>query len=208
MPALDEVLPWFDHYMNGASAWPDCSKTIYTKQDVTFLEDGVVFSKAYTGEAEGLGVYFFHNGLTEQELKDAMSVFFSINTKYLFTYLPCDLNKKSVKDWIEYYEAMYPQNSRAAVAFKGAGATVMANSSSFSTMVFIDTTLGESIAADPSKKYYFACTDESACYADFGALYRACKRSGAEFEYRVVNATGEDDILRCISTIKTYIPYY
>ena len=74
-------------------------------------------------------------------------------------------------------------------------------------MVLIETELGEDIAADASKKYYFACTDESACYADFGALYRSCKRGGGEFEYRVINATGEDDILRCAGKLRTYITY-
>lgn len=207
MPALEEVLPFFDHYMNGGSTWPACAQTDYTKQEVTFREDGTLFSNAYTGEEEGLGIYFFHDGMTEQEVKDAMSVFYSINTKYLFTYLPCDLSKKSVAEWIEFYEAKYPQNGKAAIAFHGAGATIMANSSSFSTMVFIDTTLGDSIAADPSKKYYFACTDESACYADFGALYRACKHGGVEFEYRVIDATGDNDILRCLSILKSYFPY-
>ena len=75
-------------------------------------------------------------------------------------------------------------------------------------MFFIDTKLGNDIAVDPSKQYYFACTDESACYADFGALYRACKHGGAEFEYRVINATGEDDLLKCADKLRSYIPYY
>lgn len=208
MPALEEVLPWFDHYMNGGSAWPACSNPSFTKQDVTFREDGSAFSKAYTGEAKGLGVYFFHNGMSEQQLKDAMSVFYSINTKHLFAYLPCDLSKKSLSEWVSFYETTYPLEGRVAIGFEGAGATIMENSSSFKTMFFIDTKLGNNIAVDPSKQYYFACTDESACYADFGALYRACKHGGAEFEYRVINATGEDDLLKCADKLRSYIPYY
>ena len=39
------------------------------------------------------------------------------------------------------------------------------------------------------------------------ALYRSCKRKGAEFEYRVINATGQSDLLRCANQLKTYIPY-
>ncbi len=209
MDALGEVLPWFDHHMNGASSWPKSSWAEYTRQDVSFREDGTVFSAAYTGEGEGKGVYFFHNGLDAQILRDAMSVLYSTNTKALYAFLPCDLREKTLEEWLFYYEAKYPQNERYAVAFEGAGATVLDGQSSFSTMVFIDTDLGENIAADATKKYYFACTDESACYADFGALYRSCKRNGTEFEYRVIDASGNSspDILRCAQKLTAYITY-
>ena len=208
-PALDEVLPYFDHYMNGTSAWPDCAKASYKKQEVTFREDGSAFSKAYTGEAEGLGIYFFHNGLSDQMLKDAMRVMYTVNTKYLAVYLPCDLSKKSVSEWITYYKALYPQRELVAVGFEGSGAKILTNSSYFSAMFFVETALGTNIVANPAKKYYFSCTDESAHYKDFGALYRTCKHSGCKFEYRVINSTGEeDDILRCAEKIKSYIPYF
>lgn len=208
MPALDEVLPMFDHYMNGASAWPACAKAMYKKQDVAFREDGTAFSKAYTGAEQGLGVYLFHKALPEQTLKDVMSVLYTVNTKYLCVYMPCDLTKKSVAEWVEYYGALYPQNKRAAVCMEGTGASVMADQAPFEAMLFVDTALGTDISADPSRKYYFSCTDESACYADYGTLYRICKRGGIEFEYRVINATGEpEDILRCADQLKSYIPY-
>lgn len=207
MEALGEVLPYFDHHMNGASAWPEVSWDVYTKQDVAFRDDGSAFSAAYTAAEPGTGVYFFHNGMDAQELKDAMSVFYSTNTKYLFAFLPCDITKKSVSEWITHYEGLYPQNARVAVGFEGTGAAVMAAQSSFGTLMFVETALGKDFAADPQKKYFFACTDESACYADMGALYRSCKRNGAEFEYRVINATGQQDILRCANKLKSYIPF-
>jgi enterochelin esterase-like enzyme len=207
MEALGEVLPYFDHHMNGASAWPEVSWDVYTKQDVAFREDGSAFSIAYTGEEPGTGVYFFHNGMDAQQLKDAMSVFYSTNTKYLFVFLPCDITKKSVSEWIAHYEGLYPQNACVAVGLDGTGAAVMAAQSSFGTLMFVDTALGNDIVADPQKKYFFACTDESTCYADMGALYRSCKRNGAEFEYRVINATGQADILRCLNKLKSYIPF-
>lgn len=208
-PALDEVLPFFDHYMNGATSWPECAKAPYTKQDVMFREDGTAFSKAYTGQVQGLGIYFFHNGMTDQMLKDVMSVMYTVNTKYLAVYLPCDLSKKSISEWISYYDNLYPQKEHIAVGFNNAGATILANSSYFSAMFFIETSLGAEIKADPAKKYYFSCTDESAHYKDFGALYRSCKRNNCKFEYRVINCTGEDDdILRCAEKIKSYIPYF
>lgn len=206
-PALDEVLPWFDHWMSGASAWPQIAWDAYTKQDVTFREDGTLFSKAYTGQEEGTGVYFFHDGMDDATLCDAMSVLYSVNTKYLFAFLPCDLRQKSVPEWIEYYANIYPQFAQIAVSFGGTGATVIGEQSSFKTMVFVDTDPGAEFTVDPEKKYLFACTDASSCYAGMGALYRACKRSGAEFEYRVIEATGTDDILRLSNKLKTYISY-
>lgn len=209
MPALDEILPWFDHYMNGATAWPECAKAMYKKEEVSFREDGTAFTKAYTGESDGLGIYIFHNGLSEQMVKDVISAMYSVNTKYLAVYLPCDLTKKSAAEWMAHYSTLYPQSEKCAVAFDGTGATIMANQASFSTMIFIDTALGTDITADPSKKYYFACTDESACYADFGELYRICKHGEIGFEYRVINNTGEpEDILRCAYQLKTFIPYF
>lgn len=208
MEALGEVLPYFDHYMNGGSAWPECSVDGYTLQEVSFDEKGSAPSKAYKGTDPGTGVYFFHNGLDAQALKDVMAVLYSTNTQYLFVYLPCDLTKKSVSEWISYYEEVYPQNAHYAVGLEGAGEAVLTTQDLFSTMIFIDTTLGNSIAAKADKKYFFACTDESACYADMGALYCSCKRNGVEFEYRVINATGDKDALRCANKLKTYIPYF
>ena len=207
MEALGEVLPYFDHYMNGGSAWPECSLEGYSLQEVSFDDNGAAPSKAYKGTDPGTGVYFFHNGLDAQTLKDVMAVLYSTNTQYLFVYLPCDLSKKSVPEWIAYYEGLYPQNSHYAVGLDGTGAAVLANESSFGTMIFLDTDLGKTIQAKPEKKYFFACTDESACYADMGALYRSCKRNGAEFEYRVINATDDKDLLRCANKLKTYIPF-
>lgn len=208
MEALGEVLPYFDHYMNGGSAWPECSVDGYTLQEVSFDEKGSAPSKAYKGTNPGTGVYFFHNGLDAQALKDVMAVLYSTNTQYLFVYLPCDLTKKSVSEWISYYDEVYPQNAHYAVGLEGAGEAVLTNQDLFSTMIFIDTTLGNSIAAKADKKYFFACTDESACYADMGTLYRSCKRNGVEYEYRVINATGDKDALRCANKLKTYIPYF
>lgn len=209
MPALDEVLPMFDHYMNGATAWPECSYAKYTKQDIAAREDGSVFSKAYDGKSEALGVYFFHNGMPEQRLKDAMATMYSINTKYLFVYLPCDLTKKSIAEWIAYWEKLYPQKDKVAVGFDGSGAGILKNSSYFSSMLFVDTALGNEISVDKTKQYCFVCTDESAHYSDYGELYRLCKHGEVKFQYRVINSTdSQDDILRCIDKIKSYIPYF
>jgi hypothetical protein len=207
MEALSEVLPYFDHYMNGGSSWPEGSWETYSLQEVSFDENGAAPSLSYKSTDPGTGIYFFHNGMDSNQLKSLMSVLYSTNTKYLYVYLPCDLTKKSVTEWISFYEEVYPQNSYYAVGLEGAGEAVLTNQSLFSTMVFIDTKLGNSIEVRADKKYFFACTDESDCYSDMGALYRSCKRNGATFEYRVINTTGDSDILRCANKLKSYIPY-
>ncbi len=207
MEALSEVLPYFDHYMNGGSSWPEGSWETYSLQEVSFDENGAAPSLSYKSTDPGTGIYFFHNGMDSNQLKSLMSVLYSTSTKYLYVYLPCDLTKKSVTEWISFYEEVYPQNSYYAVGLEGAGEAVLTNQSLFSTMVFIDTKLGNSIEVRADKKYFFACTDESDCYSDMGALYRSCKRNGATFEYRVINTTGDSDILRCANKLKSYIPY-
>ena len=207
MEALGEVLPFFDHYMNGGQAWPESSWDPYTLQEVSPDQNGAIPSIAYTGAEPGTGVYFFHNGWDAKKVRDVMAVFFSTNTKDLFIFLPCDLTQKNVEEWIAHYEGTYPQNGHVAVGLEGSGAGILAKEAAFSRLVFVDTKLGDHIVANPDKKYFFTCTDESACYADMGALYRSCKRNGAEFQYRVINATGDADVLRCANKLKSYILY-
>lgn len=205
--ALNEALPMFDKVMNGGSAWPECSNPTYTKKDVKFSEDGTAPSAAYTAEEGGIGVYFAHDALTREQIRDIMSVFYSTNTKSKFIFLPCDISQKSLHGWMSYYKEKYTQTGCYGVGIGKAGATILAEDASFNTLVFVDAELGEAIFANPQKNYIFACTDDSENYKDMGALYRSCKKNGAKFEYRVVNTTGENDLLKCAEKIKTYITY-
>ena len=76
-------------------------------------------------------------------------------------------------------------------------------------IILIDTGFDIQAEADPDKKYYFACTDDSPCYRDMNSLYTSCKQTGATFEYRVVNASDDKvaDRLRCIQKLKSKITF-
>lgn len=209
MDALNEVLPWFDHCMNGGTAWPDVSFVNISKADIS-INDGIALSAAYSGEGDGgTGVYFVHKGLDDAFIEDAMKVMYSTNTKVKFVFLPCDISKKSIEEWIGEYSGAYPQTDRYAVAFGNAGNAVQNSAGLFSEFIYVDADIDTSIEADPGKTYLFACTDESGFHAGMGALYRSCKRSGAEFEYRVINSSEDPDadMLRCLGLLKSNITY-
>lgn len=208
MDALSEVLPWMDSCMNGASAWPEGNRAAYSKNDITVQEDGCVVSSLYETQKTGTGVYFFHNGLTSEELKDAMAVLYTPNTKASFVYMPCDLTVKSLDEWVEYYSSIYTQSASAAVAFGDAGLTVTGSRGRFGYLVLADAAISDFEAAE-GEKYYFGQTDDSAYYAGMDNLYRSCKRNGASFEYRVINGSGNgsEDRLRILFQLRTYMIY-
>lgn len=204
--ALLEVLPLFDHYMNGASQWPAIKEA--SRQDVLPAEDGTMKSVNFNAQADAVGVYFFHYGLSDAEIADAMATLYSPNTTFNFIYLPCDLSKKSLSEWEDFY-ASIRQGKKIAVAFGKAGADVMDAKADFTIISFISADLGGRLSTAEGERYYFSCTDDDDSYASMGALYCSCKRSGASFEYRVVDASDNaaSDRLRCIEKIKQYITY-
>ncbi|MGM9792262.1 MAG: alpha/beta hydrolase [Candidatus Cryptobacteroides sp.] len=209
MDALSEVLPWFDCNMNGGAAWPECSAVSFSIPEASFNADGSLPSIAYPQDPSGVAVFFFHNGLDEAHLKDCMAMFSSTNTKAKYIFLPCDLSKKDIREWMSFWGSTYMFDTCRAVAFEGCGEAVWESAESFASLVMIDTKFDSGAKADAGKSYYFACTDESDCYRDMNSLYTDCKRTGAAFEYRVINASDDRcaDRLRCIQRLKSKITY-
>ena len=206
MDALNEVLPWIDHCLNGASVWPECARAAITKKEVSFASDGTAASQAFT--AGGQGVFFFHNGLTQSQLQEAVAAVWTTSTKARFICLPCDLKLKTASEWIEYWSGKYSIGSKAAFCFEGAGEEVSALHSGFDFMVFVNSP-AVGFEAEAQQKYYFAQTDESPYYEAMDNLYRSCKRNSATFEYRVIDDSGDADAdrLRCLGKLANYIPY-
>lgn len=208
MEALNEVLPWMDCYMNGTGSWPECSRSVYAKNEVSVDSEGCLFSTLFTSEGKGTGVFFFHVGLSPQEVADAMVVVYTPNTKAAFAYLPCDLTLKSESEWLDYYRGKLNLTSKAAVAFGDAGSRVVALNKEFSYIVLSDAAVG-SFEANAGQRFYFAQTDDSEYYNDMDNLYRSCKRSGAVFEYRVIDGSGNvaEDRLRELFLLRNYMTY-
>lgn len=208
MDALNEVLPWMDCCMNGATSWPECSRAGYSKQAVSFEEDGSLKSSLFASEGNGTGVFFFYKGLSEQEVKEAMSVVYTPSTKANFIYLPCDLSKKSAEEWIRIYTDKYTISSRAVVAFGETGEDAVALRNDFVWIVLADASVPEFVT-EKGQRWYFAQTDDSPFYPEMDNLYRSCKQSGATFEYRVIDGSGNatEDRLRELSKLRHYMTY-
>ncbi len=208
MDALSEVLPWMDCCMNGVSTWPEGNRATYSKNEIKVQEDGCVASSLYESQKNGTGVFFFHNGLDAEELKDAMAVLYTPNTKASFVYMPCDLTVKSLDEWIEQYCSVYSLTASAAVAFGDAGSIVTMNRDKFDYLVLADAEISD-FEAREGEKYYFGQTDDSPYYKGMDNLYRSCKRNGASFEYRVIDGSGNEseDRLRILFQLRTYMNY-
>lgn len=208
MNALNEVLPWLDSYLNKATAWPESCRQTYEKKNIQIEEDGCVKSSLFDSSGAGMGVFFFHDGLPDTEVSDAMGVAYSENTKNSFIYLPCDLSARSVAEWVAYWDSKYTLTSKSAVSFDAAGSPVSEARAYFNFEVFVDAQISD-FEANPADKFYFACTDESGYYQDMDDLYRSCKRNGATFEYRVINASGNksEDRLRELFLLRSYMTY-
>ncbi|MDD6365039.1 MAG: alpha/beta hydrolase-fold protein [Bacteroidales bacterium] len=207
MDALSEVLPWFDSCMNGSTLWPECSESNIVKADIEPDSNGVVESPAFS--KGGTCVYFLHRGLSKNELRDVMAVAWNSNNTLNYVFLPCDLDIRSAAEWEEYYAEKYGSGNKIAVVLDGAGQEVLARKSSYGRILVVNTVLqedGETVTTE-GEKWYFAATDDASCYRSMGNLYRSCKRSGANFEYRVVNGSGDkaEDRLRTLSKIRGYI---
>ena len=209
MDALNEVLPWIDHCISGGAAWPECSRASITRKEVTFASDGTAASQSFLAQNQGQGVFFFHYGLSETQVRDAVSAVWTTSTKACFICLPCDLNLKTASEWMEEWSGKYNIGSKAAFCFDEAGNKVSAIHSEFDFMVFVNSP-AVGFEADAQQKYYFAQTDESPYYEAMDNLYRSCKRNSATFEYRVIDDSGDEDAdrLRCLSKLANYIPYW
>lgn len=207
MDALNEVLPYFDHYMNGGSLWPSYADV--EKKEVNVSENGIVLSPGYVEGEPATGVVVAYNNFSAEQLADVYSVLCTTNTKAKFVYLPCDLSVKSLDEWMTQYSASYQLEKMISVSFGAAGEEIFKNRERFASNSFIDASINSEVVTAPGENYYFALTDEGKNYSDMGSLYRSCKRSGAGFEYRVINASGDEweDTLRCIKKIQYFISY-
>ena len=187
--AMEEVLPWFSFLMAGKTGWQRTMKTFSVPEGVTLNSEGVYESKAYTdgGRKEGTAIYFFHEGLEASLLKDAISVLQDGMGSKKIVILPCDLEKKSVSEWVTYYKDIYPASAQHALAVGKAGENVFKCKELFSALYFDNAYLGKSIEADKDRFFYIGQCDDGDEYASANALYKSCKKEGASFEYRCRN---------------------
>lgn len=209
MDALEEVLPWFDHNMNGASQWPSCSFSNYSLKEVATDENGAVLSQKYASDGSARAIFLFHNEEDASTVRDLLSVAFSASASANYVLAPCDLSQKTVEEWMSYYKDKYSFASALAISVGEAGRLVFDRKDLFPAQYFVKAFIPDEFQTAEGEKYYFATTDDSPDYGDMAKLYRSCRSSGADFEYRVINGSGNaaEDLLRCLEKLKPYLEY-
>lgn len=213
--ALNEVLPYIGMQMGGPVI--NLSHEVETV-DIDLAPDGTFASAGYTNaeEKNGTAFYIAHPGLDEDLVKDIISILQRGVSAKQYMILPCNTSIKSLESWIEGYKHAYhvgkdvSKNQILAIGESGKEAYDLKDG--FSRLYFDNADLLDDeilLQADPEKFWYMSQTDDGPYYEDMGGLYKACKKSGAEFQYRVRNGLPDDrnEILEGIETIKPYIIY-
>lgn len=196
---LQDVLPYIEAVMNGTDEPADSSPEISGRSGKN--RDG------------GVVIFLAHDGLKRHIVKDMVRLIrkdtpddkplavVTCNTKWT------SLEKK-MKKWSRRHEFTDAQ----VIAVGKAGREAYALQDRFSRLYFDNGDLLDDeslLTADPARFWYISQTDDGDFYKDMGGLYKACKKSGAEFQYRVRNGLPDDrdNILIGIETIKPYIIY-
>ena len=204
--ALEEVLPWFSSLMAGNTAWQKTLKEVDLSEECRLNSEGVYESSAYVnaGRKEGTAIYLFHEGLADDILTDAMSILQRGMDNKKIVIFPCDTRRKSASEWVSYFKDLYPAGSSQAIAVGGAGQTVFKCKELFSALYFDNAFLGKDISADKERFYYIGQSDDGPEYESSNALYKSCKKTGSEFEYRCRNQLDDSrlDLLTGFEYIK------
>ena len=98
------------------------------------------------------------------------------------------------------------------IALGEAGREAYALQNKFSRLYFDNADLLDDeskLQAHPAKFWYMSQTDDGPYYKDMGGLYKACKKSGANFEYRVRDGIADfkASTIEGLKQLKTYIIY-
>ena len=210
MPALNEILPMFDYYMNGGKLWSPAEISGDAPAVAETNADGSYLSDAYKQKGDGTAMFISHNNLPEADLKALMHTLQSSSSSSAYALLPCDISRKSLTEWISEWGAAHPCSKRFVLGIEeGAAAALALPSDTFSRSYYLNPIVGESFNVSENQAIYFAGTDVDANYWDMDKLYCACKRNGAAFEYRIVDGTNSSayNLNNSLQSIKSYISY-
>lgn len=210
LAALGEVLPLFDYYMNGGTQWPGIEET-HNVPEVELQQSGAFISERYNSVTEGKTVMLLaHAGLDQNKVKTLTRAMCKEYSLKPYAILPMDVSTGTIAETVAETIHGYDYETLCVMAVGDAGVPVFAGRHLFNNLYFVEAKLGTvPTSLEGEQKYCFCCTDDSASYRDFGALYRTCKRSGANFEYRVINSVSdaETDIINCIFTLHNTFTY-
>lgn len=210
-PALEEVLPMFDYYMNGGTLWNPAFNTQVETESVETDELGVFLSPKYKENKTGTILYLAHEGLSAQDL-NAIMAGLQVNAAFDNGYViaPCDLSDKLLSSWMTIWDAKYPNTKKLVLGIGDAAKEALAYpAGTFKRNYYINPACDQDVSVVKGQEVYFAGTDNDSNYQGMDYLYYACKNNEANFEYRIVNASDHPlhNILNSIKSIKSFIYY-
>ncbi|MBQ3872719.1 MAG: esterase family protein [Bacteroidales bacterium] len=209
-PALDEVLPMFDHYMNSGNLWDSHYGTTVEAGTVKTEPDGVFMSTSYKDNNVGAAMYLVYKDINNTDINAIMAAMSNGIYDSGYILLPCDIAEKSLSEWISFWDTAHPNNKRLVLGIGEASKDAFnLPKGTFKRSYYINPNVGDNPTVSKNEEIYFAGTDEDLNYNGMDALYYACKKNGAKFEYRIVNASGNPlyDILNSINAIKKQLFY-
>lgn len=195
---LQDVLPYIEAIMTGSELPEDSPVEIPEK--VGKNQDG------------GTVIFLAHDGLKRGLVKDIIKLVKKDSGDKPLAVVKCNTRWTSLERKIKRWSRRHSYTDAQVIALGKAGREAYALQEKFSRLYFDNADLLDDetkLQADPDKFWYMSQTDDGPYYKDMGGLYKACKKSGAEFQYRVRNGIPDDrtNILIGIETIKPYIIY-
>ena len=204
--AAKETLPWISHVMNNGGKWTRIMNDV-TPKSAELNEDGTFSSKTFkeAEEKDGIAFYLAHKGIEKNLIDNIIGLISQNGPTKQFMILPCNLETKSLNDWISYYTDNYDVGKEIStsqvIAFGDAGREVWNSRENFCKYYFVDADLAEdesTITAEADKFYFITQTDEGINYKDMNALYRACMSAivhidNRNFEYRMRNGVSDTE---------------
>ena len=211
-PALEEVLPWFDYYMNGGKMWSPDLNFEWDPGTAERNEDGVFTSAKYKENGTGTALYIVHGGELPESIMG--NIMYAIQSDPAFdqgyVLLPCNVSEQSLSGWMSSWDAKYPNTKKLVLGYgSGAAEALALPSGTFKRSYYVNPAVPEALNVAKDQEIYFCGTDDDSNYQGMNALYNACKDNGTKFEYRIVNAYGDPvyNIISSLSTIKSNIYY-
>ena len=195
---IQDVLPYIEAIMTGSELPEDSPVEIPEK--VGKNQDG------------GTVIFLAHDGLKRGLVKDIIKLVKKDSGDKPLAVVKCNTRWTSLERKIKRWSRRHSYTDAQVIALGKAGREAYALQEKFSRLYFDNADLLDDetkLQADPDKFWYMSQTDDGPYYKDMGGLYKACKKSGAEFQYRVRNGIPDDrtNILIGIETIKPYIIY-
>ena len=196
---LKDVLPYLEVVFNGASEW---------KTPVAEVPQATIQANRDGGTV----LYFAYNDIDESLAKEITDIIRSTNGSCALTVVPCDLRKTPLEKTVMDWEKKHSYIDAQVLALGTAGREAYALQGKFSRLYFENSDLTDDesqLNPHPAKFWFISQTDDGPYYKDMGGLYKACKKTGATFEYRVRDGISDSrkEILLGIETIKPYIIY-